>query len=88
MDLDLLTNIITFFNETEHTIKTIEKNKDIYKTQCKHRSCKHRCNMSKCIICNPKCKCIHGVLKYSCKKGCLCIHKRIKLKCDICNKIK
>ena len=51
----------------------------------KKRGCiAHKQFYSKCKVCNPKCMCIHGNLKYTCKDGCLCIHKRLKDKCDKC----
>ena len=50
------------------------------------RRCKnHNRQLSKCSICNPKCVCPHGLVKYNCNLGCRCPHNRLKTSCGICN---
>ena len=71
-------------------IKLVKENRK-RKLSSDSKSNKRRCKehnkfYSKCRICNPKCICEHGNIKYTCKEGCLCVHKRLKDKCDICIK--
>ncbi len=78
LDISFIRNL---FDQKNHKINLTNRKINITnKKRCFHGKIK-----SKCIVCNPKCKCIHGVLKYDCKQGCLCIHKRLKRKCSKCN---
>lgn len=43
----------------------------------------HSPNYYKCIVCNPKCECIHGKVKYNCLE-CMCRHKRLASNCKLC----